>query len=771
MKSSLSLSRFIHQILKSLRFNLVIIFGIWIVPTSVSAQSPDSMKVLILNSYHQGYQWTDEIMAAIRSEFDNSNNVELFIEYMDTKHYYSLEYFEMLDNLYAYKYANKKIDLVIIADNFALDFIRMYRDKLFSAVPVVFCGIDKFDASVNKNFSGITGVIEDYDLKQTLDLALELHPTARNIAIVVDSTSNSIVDIERFRSLTPHYQKKYNIIELLDWSWQELSERLNNLPENTIVIRLSCTKSFDNVIMSKNELAEFWGRYCRFPTYTSMGHKVENGVLGGVITTGKLQALAAVAIAKRILGGEPVNEIPILYNSPSLPIFDYYQMKQFRIKEDDIPANSLIINQPFSFYRQYKYMVWSISAVITCLTGLVGFLLINIIRRRQAEQELRNSEERFRQLSDIAEEGIMFHNNFSIYDVNRAMTSLFGYEQSELKGMHLRQLVSRESWVTIKEKQATGNNTKPYEIVGLKKDGSAIICQMVDKCYNNQEKKFRVSSFIDITKRKQAEQEAKLWQDQLIQADKMAALGTLVAGIAHEINNPNNLIMLNIPILNRTWNSIAPILHEYYEKNGDFSIAGFKYTRMTTEFTKICSAILEGSQRIKAIVADLKKYSSINEDGTTELVDIKAMLSSAINLLSNNIKKYTNHFQADFGENIPPVKGNFQHFEQVVINLIQNSCQALSEKNKAVYVACSYRELDHEVVITIQDEGVGIPQKNLSRIFDPFFTTKRDIGGMGLGLSVSQSIIKKYNGSLQFSSKSGKGTTARIILPVEDQGK
>jgi len=751
----------------------------WIVPNYVSAQAPDSMKVLILNSYHQGYQWTDEIMEGIKSEFDNTDMiVELFIEYMDTKHYHSQEYFLMMRKLYLFKYQNTAFDLIIVSDNYALEFLKSYYDQIFPSVPIVFCGVDHFSDAMIADLPEITGVVEDYDLEETIDLALQLHPETKHIAVVSDSSIIGRIDHKRFRKIAPKYKNDFQIFEIVNWNIKELAEELNNLPEHTIVFRLSFSHSWKSHFIPNEEIAPFWERYCASPTYTSMGHQVENGVIGGIINTGDLHGATAARMARRILQGESASDIPVILDSPSVPVFDYVQMRRFGIKESDLPTDTIIINRPFSFYAKYKYLVWVVIVVFSSLSLLIVILFINIINRRKAERALAENEKKYRILIETVPHGILEIDVLGkITFANSALQKMLKYEEDELTGMSVFDFVPSKQRVKTREviQRAIRNNTTPTQSMDryATKDGNLIDAQLDWNYKRDVDGKINgiISVVSNITERLQAEKQAKLRQEQLIQADKMAALGTLVAGVAHEVNNPNNFIMLNIPIIKRAWKSITPILNDYYEKNGEFNIAGFSYSQMTEEFPQICSDILDGSQRIKSIVTDLKEYSRTSEIDKFEQVDINEMTSSSINLLSNNIKKYTDRFEINYGKNIPLVKGNFQHFEQVLINLIQNSCQAIPDRDKGIYVTTFFNKPKNTVDIEIKDEGVGIPKEDLPRIFDPFFTTKRETGGMGLGLSVSHSIIQKYNGRMQYSSKPGRGTVAKIILPVEDHRK
>jgi polar amino acid transport system substrate-binding protein len=120
---------------------------------------------------------------------------------------------------------------------------------------------------------------------------------------------------------------------------------------------------------------------------------------------------------------------------------------------------------------------------------------------------------------------------------------------------------------------------------------------------------------------------------------------------------------------------------------------------------------------------------------------------------------------------VPPLKGNFQRFEQVIINLIQNACQALPHPQRGIFLSTSYDEKRQAIVVSVRDEGMGIPAEVLPHIAEPFFTTKHDFGGLGLGLSISSRIVKEHGGTLNFTSEQGKGTTAEIVLPVPQTKK
>jgi signal transduction histidine kinase len=269
----------------------------------------------------------------------------------------------------------------------------------------------------------------------------------------------------------------------------------------------------------------------------------------------------------------------------------------------------------------------------------------------------------------------------------------------------------------------------------------------------------------DISERKWAEEKILLHHKQLQQADKMVSLGLLVSGVAHEINNPNSIALLNIPMLAKSWQSVQPILDRFYKENGDFLVAGLDYSEMKDQIPKLFQEVDESSRRIKDIVKDLKDYARQDNTQTMEFIDINEIVRASVRLTGNQIKSSTSKFMAKYGDDLPTIRGNSQRLEQVIINLLQNSCDALEEKQAAIIIDTGVTDDRQQVYIKVEDEGCGIPPESLDQIADPFFTTKRSKGGTGLGLSVSAGIVKEHNGTISFSS-TGKGTVAIISFPA-----
>jgi polar amino acid transport system substrate-binding protein len=271
---------------------------------------------------------------------------------------------------------------------------------------------------------------------------------------------------------------------------------------------------------------------------------------------------------------------------------------------------------------------------------------------------------------------------------------------------------------------------------------------------------------LEVAEKERALEELRLQQDKLVQADKMTSLGILVSGVAHEINNPNGLILMSMPILKESQAAVDRVLDEYCREHGDFMCGKIPYSRMRTKLPSMLVEIHEGAKRIKRIVDDLKDFARLNNDTCMELFDVNEVTKAAARLVDSSIRKATHHFVDCYGENLPKVRGNAQRIEQVVVNLILNACQALPNKGRGIFLSTCVDVDNKNVILQVRDEGVGVAPEHLPHLTDPFFTTKRDTGGTGLGLSVSAGIIKEHGGMLEFDSAPGAGTTVTLILPA-----
>jgi two-component system NtrC family sensor kinase len=259
-------------------------------------------------------------------------------------------------------------------------------------------------------------------------------------------------------------------------------------------------------------------------------------------------------------------------------------------------------------------------------------------------------------------------------------------------------------------------------------------------------------------------------QQQLVQADKLASLGILTSGVAHEINTPTGIILMNLPVLQEAWRDARTILDDYCATHGDFAFGGLSYTRLHSEIPMMFADMTDSARRIRQIVNDLKAYARQEAPGAISELDLNDVIQNAIRLADVSLRKATHHLQINLAPDLPRVHGNAQRLTQVALNLIVNACQALESPEKAIAVSTSYDPASNRIAFIVSDEGVGIQIEDMARLTDPFFTTKRESGGTGLGLSVSLGIVREHGGELTFASEPGRPTLVTVTLPALKRG-
>jgi PAS domain S-box-containing protein len=399
------------------------------------------------------------------------------------------------------------------------------------------------------------------------------------------------------------------------------------------------------------------------------------------------------------------------------------------------------------------------------------------IHRKQTEDKLRE-ERNFTNaiLNNAGPLVLVLDKEGRVVSFNKACERLTGYNYEEVSGKFIFDFLttSKESEILRNIFPLVSEAALPPSFEGywMSSDGKKHLIAWSNSLMGDVKAGniHIVSIGIDITDKRKAEEEADLRKNQLLEADKMASLGILASGVAHEVNNPNNFIMMNTPILKDAWRDISPILEKYYSECEDFMVANMPYSEMRNEIPRLFEGIETGSERIRKIVMNMKDYTRKDIPAEPQLVDMNEVVTAAVSLLSYEIRKSTKYISVDTFESLPRVFGNTQKLEQVVVNLIQNACQALSDRNKVISIKTLHDSNKNEIIVSIIDQGVGINAEHLSHIGEPFFTTKSLKGGTGLGLSICLNIVKEHGGELEFKSRVGHGTEVRLSLPIARMG-
>ena len=382
------------------------------------------------------------------------------------------------------------------------------------------------------------------------------------------------------------------------------------------------------------------------------------------------------------------------------------------------------------------------------------------------------SEAANRLLAQIVEqvpEGILIADaSRRIEYLNSALEVMLGYSRAELRGRDpdvFRSPRHGEDFYAQVQVSLRAGMIWKGEISSQRKDGSEMrLDASVSPVLGPDDKITHVVYVVrDASARIQA-------QEQLAQTQKLEAMGTLVAGVAHEISNPNHFVMLNAPLLKDIWEQALPILNSDQVRKETPSLGGLSMDDALTRVPQLVDAILNGSRRIRDIVEDLKNFARAEPMDLRQRLDVNALVRSTIVFTRNRVVHSTRHFGLHLAEDIPVIRGNRQRLQQVLVNLINNACDSLPDRNHRIDVTTGHDAEGGHVWVEVRDEGIGIGPGDLARVKDPFFTTKSRIGGSGLGLSVSDGIVREHGGTLAIESNLGEGTRAIVELPLAPPG-
>jgi signal transduction histidine kinase/CheY-like chemotaxis protein len=255
-------------------------------------------------------------------------------------------------------------------------------------------------------------------------------------------------------------------------------------------------------------------------------------------------------------------------------------------------------------------------------------------------------------------------------------------------------------------------------------------------------------------------------QQQLQQAQKMEALGTLVAGVAHEINNPINLIMYNLPLIQKVWSDFLPVLMEQRKIFPDQKFGGFTYEFLEDNLPQLVADMDMAANRVAKIVSDLKNFSKQSNVAEKSALQVNTAVKNALRLAQTTIRKSGVQIELELGDDLPLMLGNLQSIEQIILNIIINAIQAIDHENGIIRIRSGFQQKNGRILVAISDNGRGISAAVADKLFLPFVTDKQEEGGTGLGLSVTYGLVQAHGGDISFQTRKGKGTTFTISMPT-----
>ncbi len=373
----------------------------------------------------------------------------------------------------------------------------------------------------------------------------------------------------------------------------------------------------------------------------------------------------------------------------------------------------------------------------------------DITERKNAEDALKKSEEKFKRFVEEMNDGYCVIQDFFIVFVNARGAEMFGYTTEEVIGRSIQDLIPYEIFSQLAEvhtRRKQGENVPPqYETVVTKKDGAECPVELGSRIIYFNDRPAVSVVIRDISDRKQAENEKEKLEHQLQLAGRLAAVGELAAGVAHELNNP------------------LAAVQGYCE---------FLASRKDLEesLKKDVEVIYREAQRASRITGNLLSFARRHEP-EKNLVSLNEAVAQSLDLNAYRMKVNNIKVDVELDPNLPLTLADFHQMQQVFVNIITNAEQAMTESHGKGNLSVKTQSVDDMIRIEITDDGPGISKVNLSKLFDPFFTTKEVGKGTGLGLSICYGIVEQHGGQLYAKSKLGRCTTFFIEIPIitEDQ--
>ncbi len=402
------------------------------------------------------------------------------------------------------------------------------------------------------------------------------------------------------------------------------------------------------------------------------------------------------------------------------------------------------------------------------LTSIVRRLKQELAYQKQINSELKISEAQFRALVEFSVDHIFILDPKGCYVFSNDQVQQFGFKRGrELIGRRLQDVYTHEACTLYREKlKSVITKGKVVTFVHEKETGKGTEYHQDTLYPIFRDKKISAVGGIcrDLSEQKKIEK-------QLFQAQKMDALGTLVAGAAHEINNPINLMLFNLPLFEKMWQDLIPILDSISDRLQDKKIGGLTYSFINKNMMRLISDMEMAANRVARIVNGLKQFSRKSNPAEKFNVQVNTAVENAARLAASTLSKSKTELQLSLCPQLPFLNANLQNLEQIVLNLMINALQSIDHEKGKVSITTQWCTQEQAVTIEVADNGRGVNPAVAEKIFDPFVTDRQTEGGTGLGLSVTYNLVKAHNGEIFFTSKPGQGTTFTVVFPTVDKQK
>jgi len=708
-------------------------------------------NILVINSYHRGFQWSDDVLNGIESVlYDKKVNPTVW--YMDSKRIASSNYYKELKDLYKLQLSKSKYDLVVAIDKFAYEFTLQNYKELFTDEPVFFVGIEQFSQDEVKKYNlqkKVSGLLEKRAISDIIKMIYKLMPRLKKLYIINDKSENGDDSDPFIQSAINDLNNKFEVQYIRSSTLDDLKEKFSTHVPNEAVFFIRFYNDKDGHLYKNSEIAEMINA-SKIPVFTT-----DTLFIGKGSTGGKLVPIKDLGIksGKDILG--------ILDNSLPTPFiqtaekfeykFDFEKVKEFKLPTDTLKVEYEYVNYPESFLDRNRQFVDFVFMMSPFLLFLILGLIHNLYLRIKSTKLLKQRMEFDKVLLNSIKAPIVWQDEKGrVVDSNSKFCDFMDLPCPKVKGKKLKDYFKKYTTEPIsKTLEPFINNSLEENQMVIKGEDNKEYTYMIDQTNYTEDifkTKGTVTVFTDITKEKQALKEKRKHQEFIIQQSKLAEIGEVFSSIAHQWKTP--LVEIATIAQERLYSDEAENIDEVNNDYVNDIMVQVKY--MTETINSFQKFIMPSTQKI---VFDI--YESVEE---------------MLEIIRHNMKyNYIN-----VNVNVEPetnlmILGYKNELMQTLLNIVNNAKESIikqKSKDKITQgsITINIKNINNKVQIDIEDNGGGIPHKYIDQIFEPYFTTKKD--GHGIGLYMARLIIEdKIGGKINVSNaKDGARFTIQLEL-------
>lgn len=704
-----------------------------------------SDEILLIHSYNKGLKWSDGISRGIEDIMLKHPQYELTTEYMDSKKIESENYFGELLDLYKKKFGNRKYNAIIVADNYAYNFVLKYHRELFPNTPVVFCGVENFNPKELDSYlkQYVTGVIEYKDIRANLELIAQLFPATKMVYIISDDAYSSLAIKEQIIDESNNFQDKFRVVFDNQIDFNKIDEKIDKLPKHSVILFTSFYRDMYGVYIPYHRLRSFFQR-SKFPIFALNHIHLGEGIIGGYMINPYDQGALAAKKAFELINGKKIASVPIETPSSSY-FFDNNILRKYGIPLSDAPSPSEVINGVESFYEKHRKFVENAFALMPLLLLLTTILVLNIIKRISLEKELlRQGKLDYVLLNNIQSAIFWKANDGKILGCNDLLCKIIERDKIDIIGKNVQEIMPG---FCDKIQEVPLDCPTSAEIVMKMPFKDKIIFSVRRTYYtdeNNQEAGV-VTILTDVTEKRRIETERKRHEQFVIQRSKQSEVGEMIASIAHQWKTP--LV------------EISAIAQELIYKRRK-KVLGEEDTQ------KVVDDIMTQVKYMSNTIDDFRQF--IKPSSTQTAFDVREAIDTLLSVVNHNVKYnyITIHIVQPSKEPLLAF-GYPNEFKQCVLNIINNAKDSIvkkrESKNAEGMIDIELSSDDTHIYLSISDDGCGIEKSKLESIFDPFMSTKEQ--GDGFGLYMARLIIEDKMGGKIIAKQKENG--AQICITIK----